>query len=679
MGRRLGKELRALMVPWPLALGIAALAMLWGRYSPSTMLAAAFGLLCFAVASRVFGAEFDDRTLPYLLAQPIPRWRLWCEKMLAATTVILIGSIALGYLQRSGPEPPGTPAWWRLVLVEIPGWSPGWIPCVALATAPTVSLWLRDSLRTLWASLVLPAAVYLVATLLWALAESRWPLPPTALVLGPYCAVMLVLGYRRFSSLEIAAAGPGPAPGSARSRRSRPGRPPRGQLLELAGKEIRLHGSTLLLMPLAVAGWLLFWLLSSRSRGPIEDELVVLGGLSLAVLLVVVPALLGASTVASERQLGVIGWQLALPIARRLQWRIKLAVGMLLTLLAALLGVGFASLSDARLDLASHPSAAALETDLAYWPMLAYAFGLCGSRYARGPFQALGLGLLFGTGLWYVWRLLAFSSWTAATFWSNGFDSVVAADAFSWADPVDLIMALVVLAMLWETPGQEQWIAGRGLRRSRSVAALAALSVLALGIQAYVFTRTSDELQSEITAKDAEIAASVGTSDLRWLTRELDQPDAELAVENLVQIIDLANYAALMEPWTEIRFGAWYQPISRFMYLSVRVDGVDADSSWLDRWYWTRFRRGIVFSNQTDDLKQTYFPQRGTPGPEGPFSIAPLWFPKHRARQLDRRVRQNVTLEAVRAGQHLENPWKRDPEGFRQLLDRGSKLLRPTS
>lgn len=49
-------------------------------------------------------------------------------------------------------------------------------------------------------------------------------------------------------------------------------------------------------------------------------------------LLVIVPLLVGATMVAEERKLGVWDWQLSLPAARWLQWLVKLALGVVITL-----------------------------------------------------------------------------------------------------------------------------------------------------------------------------------------------------------------------------------------------------------------------------------------------------------------------------------------------------------
>jgi len=108
-------------------------------------------------------------------------------------------------------------------------------------------------------------------------------------------------------------------------------------------KEMRLQRSNLYL----AAGIALFWLvllgLSFKSglilslgidvtMGTFVQilHIIVVGG----TLLMLLPLMIGASCVAQERQMGVLESQLSLPVSRRAQWTVKVAVALGLSLLA---------------------------------------------------------------------------------------------------------------------------------------------------------------------------------------------------------------------------------------------------------------------------------------------------------------------------------------------------------
>ena len=665
---RLRKELSALALSWSHLLGLALIVVLLGLLNGILTLAAAYWLLCFAVASRLFGAEFDHGTLPRLLAQPISRARIWGEKMLAGGAVILAGSGVLWLA-----------LWDRWQGVLGAGWelegSYFLLPVVALATGPTVSLWLRDSLRTFWASMALPVAFLFWVLMLWALAGGGATAPTTGWLLVPYCAVMLTLGYRRFLSLEIA-----PGNSSAHSRPTAGARPtvsaerrPRGLLRELILKELGLQHTGLLLIPLAMASWIVLWLLSFKADMPMAsgdtlgDLLTILGWAPALVLALAVPALLGASAVAAERQLGATGWQLGLPVSCRLQWRVKLAVGVILTLLSGCVGLALSSpLPELRFELGEMPLYILYYGPL---PLLAFTAGLFGSRHARGPFQALGLALIFGGVLWYVWGLLQFTSFFGVVLWPFSFAPLLFLGDLGFAGLVDVTMVVLLLALVWTAPRPEKWIAGQRLVRSRGLTALAVLAVLALAAQVLLLTWTGRELEREIAARDAEIEFLGGTSSLDWLARELQLPDRPLAVEELPKIIDLDTHIVLNSP--RPHYYNYYAPLrrteTRFMSLTAWVDGTSLRKPY--RWYWMRDRYGLLYSTYAGSRSlEGVVTRRDVPTPWRHVSIAPLWLQASRQAQLDRRVRQDVIIEAVRTGRRLERWRTYNPQAFEQAV-----------
>src|SRR3974390_1273779 len=104
MTPRLTKEFRALLMPWSLAVLAALLGPLCRLFQRTdSMHGVAGGVATFAnfalcaglglLAAFSFGAEFQQRTLPLLLAQPVERFRLWREKLVAV--VVALATVGL--------------------------------------------------------------------------------------------------------------------------------------------------------------------------------------------------------------------------------------------------------------------------------------------------------------------------------------------------------------------------------------------------------------------------------------------------------------------------------------------------------------------------------------------------------------------------------------------------------
>ena len=662
MWTRLGKELRGLVPSWNLVLVFSLLVFLAGTTSSAALATMAFAFLCFLPASSLFGAEFDERTWPNLLAQPIPRSRIWWEKMLVGIFVVTVCG-GLG-----------------LVASWLVGWRTGeffrlpaaWIPLIALATAPTLSLWLRDSLRTLWASLVLPIVFYQTVAISWAVFSGPQIRPPSpALILIPYCVLMTVVGYRRFLGLEVVS-------GENLSVAQLPGEKRRTTLSadranhlirELICKEVRLQRASLLLIPIAVACWFVLWLLSFQaelrlaSGGTLGDWVVIAGYLPSAVLILVVPAVLGAGAVASERQLGVIGWQLGLPVSLRLQWRLKVGIGLCSTFLSGFLGLvlGWVLITQ---RLALGDSLPNLLASLGIWPLFAFAVGLYGSRHGRNPFQSLSLAFVMGLGLLYLWKLMVFTAYTADILWPLRLGPFLHLGDLRLGGLVDLIMGLLIFTFLWAVPSQEDWILGTKLERSVGLRMFVGLVFATVCFQALVLSWAGRELDREIAAKDSEIEALGDLSSLAWVVEELDPLVEELNVDYLAPNVDEDIHVALHEDAVNASYWTWRQPLSRFVNLAVWVEGVDVGSASLERWFWRRNRQGsldsafpdrsaFAESTRVSDVRRHW----------RAVSIAPLWFSSERRQQVKQRVRQNIILEAARISQHMARQLASDPEG----------------
>ncbi len=663
---RLAKELRELALPWiqavTLSLATALVRPGWALW--------VFALFAVHLACRLFGAELDHRTLPRLLAQPLARARIWGEKMLAGAVAIGAGyGTVVGILELATPDPPSF------------GTTSALAALVALATGPTLSLWLRDSLRALWASFALPANVYVASILAWTVASGVPQLPPVGAVFVPYCAVMLALGYRSFLRLELAAeALPDDGSPAGPEAAARPGR---GLAGELVAKEIRLQRNSLLLVPVAAAAGLAAWLLSWFPELPIAgvgtlgDVLEAVGFLPSGVLILLVPVLLGANAVASERQLGVLPWQLAQPVSRRIQWRLKLAVCLLLASLAGALGVALAWVLASRL---SPQAFAGLLPAVGQLAFVSLAVGLYGSRLGKSPFHALGLGLVFGAATWYVWNLLRYTAAFAGLLWPEGLAPYLdlGIGGLGPLSTVDLLVFLVLGGLGWAVPRQEIWLAGRGLLRSAGLATLAVLTFSAVAVQLYLLNLTSIELEREIAIHDAQIESLGGLASLDWLAAKLEL-EAELGVDRIADLIHVVEFAySVARAEEKEAYKSLFPPVSRFMDLASLADGIAVSRHSVDLWYWGRVlmlymeRKELTQSDLTYRRAQQRLPEwfptsRQEPAPWSTFSVAPLWFQEHRREQLDRRVRQNVILEALRMGSVLERRMALEPDRFEDV------------
>ena len=113
------------------------------------------------------------------------------------------------------------------------------------------------------------------------------------------------------------------------------------------------------------------------------------------------------------------------------------------------------------------------------------------------------------------------------------------------------------------------------------------------------------------------------------------------------------------------------------MRLVSRVDGVDLTPGSVDLWYWRRHWLDREFQPGDDEISPQWIPiPRNIRSPWRQFSMAPYWYQDHRRRQLDRRLRQNVILEAARLGRAFRQQLEYEPNPFRDQLGEGFGVMR---
>jgi ABC-type transport system involved in multi-copper enzyme maturation permease subunit len=383
MIRRLSKELRQL-APWPLlaTLLLFAISPFLGTEGRWPVFQIYLLVAIFAPAARVFGAEFDQRTIEPLLSQPLPRLRLWREKFLA---LALLAALAFAALQLARHFFQARFSW-RADLVEC---------LVALGGGPLASLYFRQSLLGLCGSVSLPGIpiwswlflVYLVRGDFHV--GAFWVHVPPLLL---YVPIAYVAARRLFLNLELdrtESRSLGVPRWLAVSPRSS-----LGPTARLFLKEIQIQASILLLVPLVLFAWAVIWFLA-RTAPPapsIIDE--VLRGFPSFVLLFVFPLAVGSTAIAAERQMGLSEWHSSLPISRARQWWIKILVVMGLSAAGGLLGGLAGYLDTFFLALLGSGALAPRGVPTHVWiAILSAATGVYASSRAREPFRALMGGL----------------------------------------------------------------------------------------------------------------------------------------------------------------------------------------------------------------------------------------------------------------------------------------------
>jgi ABC-type transport system involved in multi-copper enzyme maturation permease subunit len=386
MTRRLVKEIRQLAL-WPAAATVLLFAvspLLEGRRWIGSAFLLYFLLAVFVPAARLFGAEFDQRTIERLLSQPMARKRIWREKLLALTLTTALSFAALQLARRlfGGPGSSGV----DLVLC-----------LVAFTGGPLVSLYTRQSFLGLWGAISLLAVPFWIWLFLVYLTLGHFHvgffwvhIPPMFL----YAPIAYVAGRRLFLSLEL-------DQGASRNLGIQAWFRARtdstfGPTARLVLKEVQIQGSNLLMLPAVVVLWGVIYGLALAPGPGFPDPLGVLRSIPSGLLIFVFPLVLGATALAGERQMGLADWHSSLPVSRGRQWWVKVLVVMSLAVAA---GPGLGGFLDRMLftllearQIASLPfpkSAASIS-------VISAAAGLYASSRAREPVRAVmgGVALL---------------------------------------------------------------------------------------------------------------------------------------------------------------------------------------------------------------------------------------------------------------------------------------------
>jgi hypothetical protein len=336
MSPLLKKELRLLLPAWlaTMALALAPAALLpwpdsiydWEQHMAPMRYCFLLGLVFLAIAP--FGLECNCKTLSLSLVQPVSRATLWRTKgltFLAGGVLALLAFSAVVWTRALlAAQAPGVQSAEVLAMARPWLWETLLLAVTILSTGLWTTLLLRQMAGAFCITLLLPLALF-------GLFGDLWPVPALYAITSVFLARWLFL-----RAQDTAWAGGnltlGMGGGGLFAGRRTPGFNPLPALLQ---KEFQLQRVTLLSM----AGLFILNLAVIAFRNMTADSTHVQSLRSslefFGFIWLVMPLFAGCLSITEERKLGTLSEQFCLPVARWLQFVLKLLVtvliGMLLT------------------------------------------------------------------------------------------------------------------------------------------------------------------------------------------------------------------------------------------------------------------------------------------------------------------------------------------------------------
>jgi ABC-type transport system involved in multi-copper enzyme maturation permease subunit len=360
---RLYKEFRALSFEWMLGVfGIVVFALA-AKYDTDVdrqqlFLFGSFGIYAvftFVLAAMSLGSEYDYGTIQLLLSQPVPRKKIWSEKI----TILFLQMISLNII---------------LVIVMVITRdcfhedysfrdfviSSLFLFFFGMIGGLFFSLYVRQTHLAVWCSLFAPIIIlfaegYLDSAILWYTGFSIDQYlkhavdGPTLLIIlfAPWYIIGYFISHRKFLKLDI-------AKDLKEYKRTETDNThpisfgkvftipiPRNRWSAIILKEVLLQKTPLLVAVLILFLWfmdagLVLLVNSDIDRRDLAYPLVII---IRPLMFFVLPLTIGACSVSGERNTGVMDWQHSLPFSRKRQWIIKSCVCLSLTAVIVL-GVG---------------------------------------------------------------------------------------------------------------------------------------------------------------------------------------------------------------------------------------------------------------------------------------------------------------------------------------------------
>jgi len=298
---------------------------------------ASFWLGIPLMASLSLGNEFHYGTLSMLLSQPVDRTRVWSDKIV----VLMAAVVSTGLLYLIS---------WREMPGEFVAAGAIWM----VVTVGSATFWTLIARSTIGGLVLNVVQLFPLIGLFILVNWMVRPLHPAAdldavdvflaVFALIYGCLMFWLGRRKlaafqatggFAGGDLLMTSPGVMGGLlGQVLRCRP----KGLVLNLIRKELRLLWPVWMLMILCVVGLIILY--PARNMQWQDNEWI--NGPFLAVCLVGIYALLtwilaGALSVGEDRAAGTLSWHMTLPVSAGLQWTIKLIVVLATTLVGLLL------------------------------------------------------------------------------------------------------------------------------------------------------------------------------------------------------------------------------------------------------------------------------------------------------------------------------------------------------
>lgn len=471
----LEKEIRLLLPAFAGALALAILPVWLMPYTdpwnPSGAPPVLYLLGTLLLVLSSYGREIGCKTLPFMLAQPLERARIWWTKI--AVLAVFVVLVFDAWCLSTGLCAMHRPALWPAPADMASG---VFFAAALVAGGLWMTLLLRQTVAAFWLAILIPLAVCLVIE---ALGGEEWMMFPA---LGLYAGGGLLLSRWQFLCLQdtawtggVLSLGRGQA--TAEPRALREHRP----WTALFRKELQLHQVTLLGI-----GCLLVLHLGAVVLRKLGAD--VLGKTTLfalemfGVLWLFVPLLAGSQSVADERQLGTLDGLLSLSVSRKAQFSVKLLFVLVLggLLSAALL----CAVERAGMAMVGGPFLGGVMGFTFEVPGLLPVFlvflalsllGFYASTLTRGVMPALAAGVVVTLVFWLIFTIPPHSP--------------QAFDAFGlllW--PVMAFPALTA-TVLWLAYGNFKWVFESGRRWRWNIFALIAVLVLTCGSAAAVYHR----------------------------------------------------------------------------------------------------------------------------------------------------------------------------------------------
>jgi hypothetical protein len=402
-----------------------------------------FGIVLLGLSS--YGREIGLRTLPFILAQPMERVRIWWTKVavLGLFVALVFDAWWLSGSLCSIHRPAALVPPMDLAVI-------GLFEAVFIAGGLWMTLLLRQTVAAFWLTVLIPMAMVSAIELI---GGADWMIFAS---LGVYAVAGFFLARWQFLHMQDTAWTGGVISfGRARAVGEQVALREHRPWAALLRKELQLQQVTLIGMGCLLV--LHLGVVFLRKAGA-----HVLGGTTLAILEMfgllwfIVPMVAGSLSVADERQLGMLDGLLCLPVSRRVQFVFKLLFALALGLMSA---AAFCAMDWVASAMGAGKNLSAMEIDSLVSVFLALALlGFYASTLTRGMVPALAAGVVASAALYLIgssvprctgfplWYRMAIPTLTAGFIWlAYGNFRHVLESGRRWRRNIVVLTSLIVL------------------------------------------------------------------------------------------------------------------------------------------------------------------------------------------------------------------------------------------